>query len=80
MLGVHFFGNFDLASLAIWLFWGFFALLVYYLQTENMREGYPLETEDGAPAPNQGPFPATQGQDLHPAAWPGRSDRAERRA
>jgi photosynthetic reaction center H subunit len=57
MLGVHFFGNFDLASLAIWLFWGFFALLIYYLQTENMREGYPLELEDGTPAPNQGPFP-----------------------
>ena len=57
MLGTNFFGNFDLASLAIWLFWGFFALLVYYLQTENMREGYPLETEDGSAAPNQGPFP-----------------------
>ena len=56
MLGTNFFGNFDLASLAIWLFWGFFALLVYYLQTENMREGYPLETEDGNAAPNQGPF------------------------
>lgn len=57
MIGVHFFGNFDLAALAIWMFWGFFALLVYYLQTENMREGYPLELEDGSPAPNQGPFP-----------------------
>ena len=57
MVGVHFFGNFDLASLAIWLFWIFFAALIYYLQTENMREGYPLETEDGATAPNQGPFP-----------------------
>jgi len=57
MLGTTFFGNFDLASLAIWLFWGFFSALVYYLQTENMREGYPLETEDGAPAGNQGPFP-----------------------
>jgi photosynthetic reaction center H subunit len=56
MLGTMFFGNFDLAALAIWLFWGFFALLIYYLQTENMREGYPLETEDGLPAPNQGPF------------------------
>ncbi|GIT91376.1 reaction center protein H chain [Jannaschia pagri] len=52
-----FFGNFDLASLAIWLFWGFFALLIYYLQTENMREGYPLENDDGTIAPNQGPFP-----------------------
>ncbi len=56
MVGVTFFGNFDLASLAIWMFWGFFALLIYYLQTENMREGYPLENEDGTPAPNQGPF------------------------
>ncbi|NSX53456.1 photosynthetic reaction center subunit H [Parasulfitobacter algicola] len=52
-----FFGEFDLASLAIWLFWGFFALLIYYLQTENMREGYPLEDDDGNPAANQGPFP-----------------------
>ena len=55
--GLVFFGNFDLASLAIWLFWGFFALLVYYLQTENMREGYPLENDDGSVAANQGPFP-----------------------
>jgi len=52
-----FFGNFDLASLSIWLFWIFFAMLIYYLQTENMREGYPLENEDGTAAPNQGPFP-----------------------
>lgn len=57
MVGVNFFGTFDLASLSIWLFWGFFALLIYYLQTENMREGYPLENEDGTAAPNQGPFP-----------------------
>lgn len=66
MVGVNFFGNFDLASLSIWLFWGFFALLIYYLQTENMREGYPLETDDGKPAPNQGPFavPAPKTFDL----------------
>lgn len=52
-----FFGNFDLASLSLWLFWGFFALLIYYLQTENMREGYPLEDDDGNLSVNQGPFP-----------------------
>lgn len=52
-----FFGNFDLASLSLWLFYAFFALLVFYLQTENMREGYPLENDDGTLAPNQGPFP-----------------------
>ena len=57
MVGNTFFGNFDLASAAIWLFWLFFALLIYYLQTENMREGYPLQDDDGGVAPNQGPFP-----------------------
>ena len=57
MVGVNFFGNFDLASLSIWLFWLFFAGLIYYLQTENMREGFPLQDEDGKIAPNQGPFP-----------------------
>lgn len=57
MVGVTAFGNFDLASLAIYSFWIFLAGLIYYLQTENMREGYPLENEDGTPAANQGPFP-----------------------
>lgn len=52
-----FYGNVDLASVALWLFWLFFALLIYYIQRENMREGYPLETDDGKPAPNQGLFP-----------------------
>lgn len=42
-------GTLDLASLSLWLFWLFFAGLIYYLQTENMREGYPLEDEDGGP-------------------------------
>ena len=57
MVGVTFFGNFDLASLSIWLFWLFFAGLIYYLQTENMREGFPLQDEDGNVSPNQGLFP-----------------------
>ncbi len=55
-----FFGGVDLASVAIWLFWGFFALLVFYLQRENMREGYPLTDDDGNPAANQGPFPVPE--------------------
>lgn len=55
-----FFGNFDLASLAIWLFWIFFAGLIFYIQRENMREGYPLENDDGTVAPNQGPFPVPE--------------------
>jgi len=65
MVGTEFFGNFDLASAAIWLFWIFFAGLVYYLQTENMREGYPLQTDDGQVAPNQGPFPVPKDKTFH---------------
>ncbi|MBL3559880.1 photosynthetic reaction center subunit H [Rhodovulum sulfidophilum] len=52
-----FFGNFDIASLAIWSFWLFFAGLIFYLQRMNMHEGYPLEDEVGNAAPNQGMFP-----------------------
>ncbi len=52
-----FFGNVDLASVSLWLFVVFFALLIYYIQRENMREGYPLEDEEGNAAANQGLFP-----------------------
>lgn len=52
-----FFGQVDLASVSLWLFWIFFALLIFYLQRENMREGYPLEDDDGKPSANQGMFP-----------------------
>jgi photosynthetic reaction center H subunit len=65
MLGYTFFGDVDLASIAIWTFWLFFAGLVYYLQTENMREGYPLETDDGKRSPNQGPFPVPKDKTFH---------------
>ncbi len=51
------FAHYDLATVSLYLFWVFFALLIYHLQTENMREGYPLEDDDGRPAANQGPFP-----------------------
>ena len=50
-------GNLDLASLSLWLFWVFFALLIFYIQRENMREGYPLENDDGSESANQGMFP-----------------------
>lgn len=50
-------GSVDLAQVALYLFWLFFAGLVIYLQRENMREGYPLQNDDGTPARNQGPFP-----------------------
>jgi photosynthetic reaction center H subunit len=50
-------GTIDVAQVALYAFWLFFAGLIWYLQRENMREGYPLVNEDGSPAPNQGVFP-----------------------
>lgn len=47
-------GHWDLATLSLYLFWIFFGILIYYLQTENMREGFPLEDDDGKPAANPG--------------------------
>ncbi|MEL6571155.1 MAG: photosynthetic reaction center subunit H [Pseudomonadota bacterium] len=57
MVGVEFFGNVDLASVAIWGFWIFFAGLIIYLQTENMREGFPMVDDDGSPASRDAGLP-----------------------
>ena len=38
-------GNMDLARIAIWAFWLFFAGLVLWLHRENKREGYPLVSD-----------------------------------
>jgi photosynthetic reaction center H subunit len=35
----------DVAQIALYLFWAFFAGLIYYLHREDKREGYPLENE-----------------------------------
>jgi len=56
MLGLTFFGDTDLASVSIWGFWIFFAGLVFYLQRENMREGYPLEDDLGVQPSKAGLF------------------------
>ncbi|MBJ7379677.1 MAG: photosynthetic reaction center subunit H [Polynucleobacter sp.] len=37
----------DVAQLALYAFWVFFALLVYYLTIESKREGFPLEYDSG---------------------------------
>lgn len=42
---VEIMGYIDVAQVAIWLFWIFFAGLVVYLQRESQREGYPLEAD-----------------------------------
>ena len=38
-------GYVDIAQLALYVFWAFFAGLIYYLQRESKREGYPMVTE-----------------------------------
>lgn len=47
----------DVAQVAIYMFWGFFAGLIYYLLRENKREGYPLDSDRSGRIAVQG-FPA----------------------
>ncbi len=47
----------DVAQLALYAFWIFFAGLVFYLHRENKREGYPLELEGDGRVIAQG-FPS----------------------
>jgi photosynthetic reaction center H subunit len=35
----------DIAQVVLYMFWIFFAGLIYYLHRENKREGYPLESD-----------------------------------
>jgi photosynthetic reaction center H subunit len=50
----------DVAQLALYVFWIFFAGLIYYLHQENKREGYPLEADGSGTVKVQGwpPIPA----------------------
>jgi photosynthetic reaction center H subunit len=47
----------DVAQIALYVFWAFFAGLIYYLHQESKREGYPLESDRSAHIKVQG-FPA----------------------
>ena len=38
-------GYIDVAQIALYVFWIFFAGLIYYLHREDKREGYPLESD-----------------------------------
>lgn len=42
---VHLVGGLDIAELTLYLFFGFFLALVWYLNRESRREGYPLEDD-----------------------------------
>ncbi|MET0211168.1 MAG: photosynthetic reaction center subunit H [Burkholderiaceae bacterium] len=50
-------GYIDVAQIALYVFWAFFAGLIYYLHRENKREGYPLENDRSGSVDVQG-FPA----------------------
>lgn len=56
---MHFIRTIDMAQIAIYAFWLFFAGLVYYLRREDKREGYPM-ISDGPGGVIQG-FPRTPG-------------------
>ena len=43
-------GYVDVAQVVLYVFWVFFFGLIYYLHSENKREGYPLETDHLDPA------------------------------
>lgn len=50
----------DVAQLVLYLFWIFFAGLIYYLVRENHREGYPMETENGRGVITGWPIPESK--------------------
>lgn len=50
-------GTIDLALIALYAFWIFFAGLIFYLRREDKREGYPLVSDRGGRVVVQG-FPA----------------------
>ena len=49
-------GNFDLASAALWLFWIFFALLIFISNAKICAKDIQWKMTMGRAA-NQGPFP-----------------------
>ena len=52
-------GYVDLAQIILYLFWIFFAGIIFYLVLENHREGYPMESEGpGASVVAGWPIPA----------------------
>jgi photosynthetic reaction center H subunit len=45
MFGIGTSSGIDLTQILLYLFWFFFAGLIWYLHRENKREGYPLESD-----------------------------------
>ncbi len=56
-MGLEFTQYVDLAQVVLYLFWGFFAVLILYLHRESKREGYPLLAEENRPGVSIVGFP-----------------------
>lgn len=48
----------DVAQIALYAFWLFFAGLIYYLRTEDKREGFPMVTDTGETREGFPPIPS----------------------
>jgi photosynthetic reaction center H subunit len=48
----------DFAQISLYVFWIFFAGLIYYLRSEDKREGYPLESRRKVRVQGWPPIPA----------------------
>ncbi len=47
-------GYIDVAQVTLYVFWAFFAGLIYYLHRESKREGYPLQSDQPGRRPVEG--------------------------
>ncbi len=63
----------DLAQVTLYLFWIFFAGLIYYLHRENKREGYPLQSDRSGAVKVQG-WPAVPEAKTYRTAFEGSVD------
>ena len=65
-------GYLDLAQIVLYMFWLFFAGIIFYLVIEGHREGYPMESEErpgsaailGWPIPSPKTFKLANGKDV----------------
>jgi photosynthetic reaction center H subunit len=53
---VNFTSHLDLAQVLLYVFWLFFAYLIFYLQREARREGFPMESDESGMALANGLF------------------------
>ena len=69
----------DVAQVTLYVFWIFFAALIFYLRREDKREGYPLVSDAGGRRPVYG-IPSPPESKTYPAARRHDRDRCRPRA